>query len=306
MSSSVLITHIQGMLEPFSETQMVFSPEPGKKDSGEESACSKLTGVARNHFDSTKEPFALTAFGMTFYVITQAKHSAEVYRNAETLSFEDFIQGLMRTNGNSENVVQVMYSALPTDKPGFPNPQGESLGVLAQKMHIHQLHPGNKLVLLQQQVQARIDHLLRLDTLRKVCMYAGSQSSTHIELPLYQWCSNYFVRLGQHVYFGEKLDQIDPALTDAFVIFDELIWKMLYQYPSFLSHDMSKPRAQVVASLKKYFQVAQSKRSDGTAWLINAMEDEMRALGVDDDNLAILVFHLYIASVLLTMHRQTC
>ncbi|CAG8959243.1 hypothetical protein HYFRA_00012601 [Hymenoscyphus fraxineus] len=254
-----------------------------------------LLSRARSYFDNTQEPIALTAFGMTFYVVTQAKHSAEVYRNKDTLSFEDFVQGLMRSNGNKEDVVQIMYSALPTNKTGFPNPLGESLGVLAQKMHAHQLHPGNQLALLEQQVDFRIDYLLRLETLSKVCTYAGSQGSDHIELPLYQWCSDYFIRLGQHVYFSETLDRIDPKLPDAFLIFDEVIWKMLYQYPEFLSHDMSRARAQVTASLKKYFEIPQSERSNGTAWLITSMEDEMRALGVDNDNLAVLIFHLYFA-----------
>ncbi|TVY78298.1 hypothetical protein LSUE1_G004232 [Lachnellula suecica] len=254
-----------------------------------------LLSRARRHFNDTEEPIALTAFGMTFYVVTQAKHSAEVYKNKDTLSFEDFVQGLMRTNGNKESVVKIMYSALPTNKLGFPNPLGESLGVLAQKMHAHQLHPGSQLALLQQQVHSRIDYLLRLETLDKMCTYAGSRSADHIELPLYQWCSDYFIRLGQHVYFGETLDQIDPTLPDAFLVFDEVIWKMLYQYPDFLSHDMSRARAQVIISLKKYFEIPQSQRISGTAWLITAMEDEMRALGVDNDNLAVLVFHLYFA-----------
>ncbi|TVY39478.1 7-alpha-hydroxycholest-4-en-3-one 12-alpha-hydroxylase [Lachnellula subtilissima] len=255
-----------------------------------------LLSRARNHFQNTKDPIALTVFGMTFYVVTQAKHSAEVYRNKDTLSFENFVQVLMRNNGNSEQVIQDMYSDLPAEKSGFPNPHGESLGVLAQKMHAHQLHPGNQLDFLQQQVALRIDYLLTLETLSDKCTtYAASRSSNHIELPLYHWCSDYFIRLGQHVYFGETLDQIDPTLPDVFLVFDELIFKMLYQFPTFLSNDMSKPRAQVIASLKKYFQVPQSKRSNGTAWLINAMEDEMRTLGVDDDNLAVVIFHLYLA-----------
>lgn len=243
----------------------------------------------------------MTAFGVTFYVVTQTKQSAEVYKNKDTLSFENFVQTLMRNNGNEEDVIQLMYSSLPADKlQGFPNPYGESLGVLAQKMHAHQLHPGNQLALLQDQVTQRMDYLLRFDTLLGTCSpYAttSSRSLQNIEFPLYKWCSDYFIRLGQHVYFGETLDQIDPALPEVFLEFDELIFKMLYQYPSFLSHDMSKPRGRVIASLKKYFQVPQSERRNGAAWLITAMEDEMRALGVDDDNLAVVIFHLYLAFV---------
>lgn len=69
---------------------------------------------------------------------------------------------------------------------------------------------------------------------------------------------------------------------------------MLYQYPGFLSSDMSVPRARVIASLDKYLQVPQERAGDA-AWLVNAMEDEMRAVGVQGENLAIVIFHLYLA-----------
>ncbi|KAI0885806.1 putative cytochrome p450 [Annulohypoxylon maeteangense] len=253
-----------------------------------------LLASARKYFN-TNEPFALTVLGMTFYVVTQAKHSAEVYKSTDTLSFEDFVQGLMRTNGNDLDVIKVMYSPLSIDKAGFPNPQGDSLGVLAQKMHIHQLHPGQNLLVLQKRVQTWIHGHLSLRVLHDTCTYASPKGLASIELPLYQWCSEYFVRLGQQVYFGEILDKIDPGLPSAFLEFDELIWKMLYQYPSFLSHDMSKPRSRIIASLNRYFRIPRSQREDGAAWLINTMEDEAKSLGIDDDNLAVLVFHLYFA-----------
>lgn len=250
--------------------------------------------LIRNYLGDTKDPFALTAFGMTFYVVTQVKHSAEVYRNTETLSFEDFVQGLMRINGNDESIIKAVYTALPTDKAGFPNPQGESLGVLAQRMHAHQLQPGENLVTLQKQVQAWTNRHLSLADLASYPS-AVSKGPTTIEVPLYQWCSEIFIQLGQDVYFGDTLSEIDPGLPAAFLAFDELIWKMLYQYPSSLSADMTTPRARVIASLDKYFRVPQSHRSDGCAWLINAMEDEMRAIGVDGYDLAVVVFHLYLA-----------
>ncbi|KJZ77351.1 hypothetical protein HIM_03075 [Hirsutella minnesotensis 3608] len=242
-----------------------------------------LLSRARSQLGITGDPFALTAFGTTFYVVTQEKHSAEVYRNSDVFSFEDFVQGLMRTNGNDEGIIKAVYTALPTDKAGFPNPRGESLGVLSQRMHAHQLHPGENLVGLQKQVQAWIGGHLNLEDVRASSCAGPRGSSTSVEVPLYQWCSEYFVRLGQDVYFGETLSKIDPSLPANFVVFDELIWKMLYQYPGLLSTDMSTARVQVIASLKKYFQVPQSQRSGGSAWLINAMEDEMKAIGVDDD-----------------------
>jgi hypothetical protein len=232
---------------------------------------------------------------MTFYVVTEARHAAEVFKNTETLSFEGFVQGLMRINGNNEYAIRTMYTPLPSNKPGFPNPHGESLGVLAQKMHIHQLHPGNnELIHLQKKVRVWIDSNLTLSYLRKACPYAVRQSSTHIEIPLYQWTSDFFVRLGQEVYFGEALGKINPRVPQAFMVFDELIWKVLYQYPTFLSHDMATGRAEVVEALCKYLQTPIEERTDAT-WLISAMEKEMRALGIEAEDMAIIIFHLYIS-----------
>ncbi|GAW20264.1 hypothetical protein ANO14919_097650 [Xylariales sp. No.14919] len=254
----------------------------------------KLLADARAYFDNSQDPFALTVLGHKFYVITQAKQSAEVYKNTETLSFEDFVQTLMKSNGNSDDVITTMYSALSTEKTGFPNPQGESLGVLAQKMHIYQLHPGDNLIFLQKRAQKWIDSKVTVGAIQKSCLY-GSQVGSSMELPLYQWCSDYFIKLGQNIYFGDILRSIDPELPDVFLEFDERIWKMLYSYPNYLSHDMSNPRARVIETLKKYFEVPKSQRRDQAAWLINAMEDEIGALGINSDNLAVLVFHLYFA-----------
>ncbi|KAH8166194.1 hypothetical protein CIB48_g2040 [Xylaria polymorpha] len=65
-------------------------------------------------------------------------------------------------------------------------------------------------------------------------------------------CSETFIQLGQDVYFG----------------------KIMYQYASFMSSFMTKPRMRAIISLDK---------------------DEMRAVGVNDEDLAVVVFHLYFA-----------
>ncbi|KAK0747393.1 putative cytochrome p450 [Apiosordaria backusii] len=254
-----------------------------------------LLARARQHFSNTNEPFALTAFGHTFYVVTHARHSAEVYKNTESLSFEEFVQTLMRVNGSDEETIRTIYSPASAHKPGFPNPEGLSVGVLVQRMHVHQLHPGDSMFVLQNKARDWINRKLSLEGLAKECKYSTSPSSTRVEVPLYEWTSDYFVRLGQYIYFGDVLDHVDPHYPDAYIIFDELIWKMLYQYPNYLCRDMTAPRDHMIASLKRYYQLPPDERRGQAAWIINAMEDEMRAIGVDNDNLAIIVFHLYFA-----------
>ncbi|KAK9776049.1 putative Cytochrome P450 [Seiridium cardinale] len=229
---------------------------------------------SKQYFATTSGPFALTAFNHTFYVVTDAKQSAEVYKNTDSLSFEEFVQTLMRTNGNDEDTIKTIYSSLPSDKPGFPNPEGLSLGRKARDW---------------------INRQLDLSLLVREPPFSNPGSPIGIQLPLYEWTFYFFVRLGQYVYFGDALDRVNPNYASDYIVFDEVIWKMLYQYPKFLCRDMIVPRDQMMASLKSYFQIPQNQRRDQAAWIINAMEDEMRALGVDDENLAIVVFHLYFA-----------
>ena len=203
----------------------------------------------------------------------------------------------MRLNGNDEHTIQTVYASLPVEKLGYANPEGLSLGALVQRMHVHQLHPGDHSAVLHVKIRDWINRELTFDALAMKYGASASQNSVHVELPLYEWTSAYLVRLGQYAYFGDVLTQVDPNYPDAYMGFDEVIWKMLYHYPSFLCRDMTAPRDHMMASLKKYLAFPAEQRREQAAWLLNVMEDEMKAIGVDDDNLAILIFHLYFASV---------
>ncbi|KAH0592041.1 hypothetical protein MHUMG1_10252 [Metarhizium humberi] len=217
----------------------------------------------------------------TFYVVTQVKQSDEVYRNTEAVSFDDFVQGLMRNNGNGEEAIKAVFTALPVDKAGFPNPRGESIGRLASVMHAHQLLRAPIWLNLRE----AHGHFVRPQECRSAAL------SVVFEI-------FYPARTG-HLLWRDAGEDRSHASIRIFFLFDELIWKMLYQYPGFLSSDMSVPRARVIASLDKYLQVPQERAGDA-AWLVNAMEDQMRAVGVQGEILAIVLFHLYLAFWVLT------
>ncbi|KAJ3579981.1 hypothetical protein NPX13_g573 [Xylaria arbuscula] len=251
-----------------------------------------LLAYARAKVGRGNIPFTLTVFGHTFYVVTNAKDSADLYKDMESLSFDEFVQALMRTNGGDEETIQTVFTPLPKEKPGFPNPDGLSLGALLAKMHTLQLHPGAKLLVLQEKGCGWINTHLTRESMEKECGYAVSRSPTHIEVPLYKWTSDYFVRLGQDVYYGEPLNRVCPNYPSTFIVFDEVIWKMLYQYPKLLCRDMTNPRDQMIRALTAYFKLPKTERVDHAAWIINAMEDEMRGAGMDDRNIAIMMFHL--------------
>ncbi|GJN80327.1 hypothetical protein PLIIFM63780_003853 [Purpureocillium lilacinum] len=244
------------------------------------------------YFGNTKEPFALTLAGSKLYVITRSKDVAEAYRNTHTLSFNEFVQAMMRACGNTEFCVKAMYNPLPTDKDGFPNPHGKPLATLARQMHIHQLYPGDRLDFLENSFLEWFDYRMHLDRLHEACPYAIRSTNRDIVLPLMEWCSDFFTKAGQRAYFGDALSGIDPKLTKTFIIFDELSWQVLYQYPDFLAGEMKGARDAIQKALKKYIQMPQSQRS-GDAWFTKAMENEMRALGISEDDIATMLVTIY-------------
>lgn len=205
---------------------------------------------------------------------------------------------MMRACGNTDSCVKTMYRPLSKDKPGFPNPHGKPLATLARQMHIHQLYPGDNLDFLEQQFLDWVEPRLTLDALKRECPYAiqsdlpTAKKNDGIVLPLMQWCSDYFTRAGQRAYFGPALDGIDPKLPQTFIVFDELSWQVLYQYPDFLAGEMKSARNAIQRALKKYIQLPQETRQ-GDAWFTKAMENEMRALGISEDDIATMLVTIY-------------
>ncbi|KAL4943638.1 hypothetical protein BDV06DRAFT_221090 [Aspergillus oleicola] len=255
-----------------------------------------LLSRAKKHFNNVQDPYGLTIAGSLTYVITKPPDVAEAYRNTTTLSFNEFVQAIMRGCGCSESCVQAMYNDLPKEKEGFPNPHGKPLGTLARQMHINQLYPGDNLDFLEKQFLDWIEPRMTMDRLRErpyATSYAGSpDSKDEVVLPLLQWCSDFFARAGQRAYFGPELEKLDDGLPQTFIAFDELSWQILYQYPDFLAGKMKSSRDAIQRVLKQYFQIPQERRY-GDAWFTKAMEDEMRALGISEDDIAMMLVTIY-------------
>ncbi|KAM0247338.1 hypothetical protein ACHAQJ_009895 [Trichoderma viride] len=251
-----------------------------------------LLSRARAYFGNTNDPFAITLAGSKIYVITKSEDVAEAYRNTHTLSFNGLVQAIMRAFGSTESCIQAVYTPLPTDKEGFANPRGKPLATMTRDMHIHQLYPGARLDSLENSFLGWFDVHMNLEKLCSGCPYAIRSTDADIVLPLMEWCSDFFTRAGQSAYFGDALDAIDPTLTKTFIIFDELSWQVLYQYPDFLTGEMKGARNAMHHALKKYIQLPQSQRSND-AWFTKAIENEARALNISEDDIATVLMMVY-------------
>ena len=226
-------------------------------------------------------------------MLTRAIDIVEAYKNTSTFSFDIFVQGLMRSTGSSERVVDLMYRAMAKDKPGLPNPTGKPLAHFAINMHRNQLYPGKNLDYLSDQFMHYFDRTLSLEHIIKDRKYTVSTTDEKsIVLSLATWTSDFIVCAGQRAYFGETLETIDPNFTWKFIEYDELAWQVLYQYPAFLSRKMHAAQDHLTTSIQRYFDVPAEDRAE-SVWFVRAMELEMRGLGMSSKELAPMMAVIY-------------
>ena len=240
---------------------------------------------------NNREPFAITIGGSTIYVLTMPKDVAEAYRNTTSLSFDIFVQVMMRNLGSSAQSVKAMFSPMPTEKAGFPNPYGKPLGRLARELHTTQLYPGEHLSFLDGKFIESFGDQLDLEKMAEA-NYAARDEKGGVTVPLMKWSSDVFTRAGQVAYFGDLLGVIDPNLTWTFLEFDDLSWQVLFQYPRIVSRRMHAARERLTVALEKYFSVPAEDRGE-QAWFTHAMEHEMRTVGISTHDIATMMTTIY-------------
>ncbi|KAI1266398.1 putative cytochrome p450 [Xylariaceae sp. FL1019] len=253
-----------------------------------------LITKSSKYFGNTREPFALTAFGSTFYIISKPKDTVDVYKNTESLSFEEFLVSLMSYLGLSADTLDAVFrTRLPKTKPGFPNPDGKALGHFVREMHHRQLFPGHNLDQLEKTMIDWFDTHLDIPVLQNLCSsYSSLTSGSSLDVPLVKWCSELFTRAGEIGYFGDTLESIEPDMATIFLEYDDLSWQVLYQYPKLFSREMHAALSRIQDVFMRYFEVPRNQRRGG-AWFTTAIEDECNGLGIDRQNKALFMATVY-------------
>lgn len=144
------------------------------------------------------------------------------------------------------------------------------------------LNPGVQLDIMQTEVLRRIDSHLSCSN-----FFARSQASAgdYGNTSLLDWCSEVLIDSVTQAFFGEELLRIEPDFGRTFVIFDDLNWQFILQYPGFLSREMTTARNKMIKALTIYFERPLEARSDATSFVLS-LEKEMRAQSLSDKDIA--------------------
>lgn len=153
-----------------------------------------------------------------------------------------------------------------------------------------QLHPGEKLDIVQEPFLGSIDESLQWQNISgKYVLEATHDTKT---VSIYGWCSEVLLLATTKAFFGDSILQIEPNILQGIHDFDNASWKLIYQIPRFWAKDMWEAKDLVHGALLKYFKLPLGQRSDG-AWVVQTLESEMRDMGVDDQQIASILMMTY-------------
>ncbi|KAI1346051.1 cytochrome P450 [Xylaria sp. FL0043] len=250
----------------------------------------QLLTQARTHFGNSREPFALTVAGQTWYILTKAEDVTAIYKiNNGSLSYDIFAIEVMRMIGVSQDGIEKAFRVEHVDKCGTQSMPAKHLVKLCKDYQLEQLSAGNRLEKLVASSVDLIKLRMNINTIANQSWYTSSGGPDHVTVSLYQWISDVFIEMGTRAYFGEHLHEIEPNLTRTFMKFEALSWQAMYQYPSFLCTDMNKAKNRLQRAMTVYFEKPKWKRA-GMSWFIDKIDSEIDRLQIAAPDRALFFF----------------
>jgi hypothetical protein len=234
------------------------------------------------YFGNTCEPFAITVAGQRLYMVTSPRDVSALYKNTATLTFDEFVHDMMESLGMSKTGLAKSWE--PSNSPSSSKGH-KALPHIAEEVYRKQFQPGELLTSLWHEIQNRLDVSSSYETIPASAI--RHETSDHKRVSLWLWCRSILFESVTTAIFGESLLQLTPNLAEVFAAFDDNSWKLTYKLPPAAARDMHKAKDQIKATFERYLRLPRSERN-GAAWVIGALEDEMRDFGLDESDMAVL------------------
>ncbi|KAG8162984.1 hypothetical protein KVR01_007462 [Diaporthe batatas] len=235
----------------------------------------------REHFGNTREIFGLTVMGQDMYIATSPKDVLSIYKETKKLDMNPVIAKIMRDFDCTKENVQKMFDT--TNKP-------KSWMDTCHDDFKLQMHPGERLEILQTTVLNNIDRLLQWDQVVGVKSTKGPAKI----VSAWEWCRHALVDGATRAFFGDAIYRVAPDILSVFYIYDDDAWKQHYNYPKFAARNMYEAKEQCLQAWIAYLSLPVEEREDAS-WIVKKIEQGLKQMGVDEPSQA--------APNLLSLHR---
>ena len=242
----------------------------------------KVLDDARVYFGNSKEPYAITVAGQSFYVLTAPADVQLLFNRGTSFSWMNFVRELYVWMGFSATNIEKLWKEPPEERKAlYPSQKVTNPNQMIADFQHRQLLPGENLDNISRQFISYLNKLVSWQEINSNHPYVLRSSSHSVQISLMEWTAHIFINTNSELYWGKSLSEVAPHLTNSFMRWEETNWKYVFQLPRFLSKDMYAAKDQLVDGFRDYFAQSQEKRSDAS-FFAKAAERELRDISFTD------------------------
>lgn len=220
--------------------------------------------------------------GESLYVIPSPEDVQAVYRAPKTLDFDPFIKEMLCKYGIAVNTLSKMFDTQPSQTKNWMETSIENFKL--------QMHPGDKLDLIQKRLLGFIDDALVWDRLRGRMVLQDGEAERVVSL--YTWSEMVIVDAQTRAFFDEVLFEKCPNLLADYQVYEDEAWKLPMDLPDFATKALRSSKSSIEKGLRKYLQIPKDKRPNDS-WLIKTLSEGMDKLGLDETQKVYVMFSFF-------------
>lgn len=227
--------------------------------------------------------------------MTSPVNVSKALNSLQVFNYDKPIRRIMQRFGISRDAIRLLYEKPSPDfytlekSQGLePNPSGRSMAEMGGTFLKKQLIPGEIYNAFETNFLGQVEQRMQWDSLSQkaiVSGYAMSDATSSKKVSLLELVRQTIVESTTVAFLGPAILEIDPSVIDNFLYFDDRLWVFLYQVPRPWAKSTLDSMDRLQRSLEKYLKLPKESRP-GAAWLTTTLENEMRARGLEDRDIA--------------------
>ncbi|KAI9706160.1 MAG: hypothetical protein M1820_004921 [Bogoriella megaspora] len=211
--------------------------------------------------------------GEELYVVTSSQDILAIYRETVALAFNPIIREIMTDFGLTDRTFNRMFDPQYSNKSWMDLLHGEF------KL---QMHPGEKLDVIQQTLLGNIDNLMRWEQSSALPVEVSSNANGKL-VSLWTWCADVLIDSTTRAFFGDAIYEAAPNIIADFLEFDGEGWKLPYKYPYFAARRMYDSKAKLEKVFAKYLSLPPGRRQTAS-WIVQRIESGMNDIGISEES----------------------
>ncbi|KAF2874575.1 cytochrome P450 [Massariosphaeria phaeospora] len=233
----------------------------------------------------TVRPLCIWLAGKRLYIVTSPEDNTLLNRNTTTVSFETMVVGMYRDIGISSHGVEVFFNkaSVPLGKDTAAKRPLDAI----LEFHKRQLTPGRNEfdVLMSSKVLPCIENTMDFTRAKGGEPFVLDTTPEATTVSLLRMCEEIFIVGVPDAFLGMDWFKSNPEMWKAWLDWERVNWKVIFDLPAALTRDMVAAREQIVDSYVQYLRVPSAERSEAS-YFIKSLDTVMQRVDASETDTA--------------------